>query len=83
MAQIDQGGFSMLVLTRKNGEGIWIGGKVEVKVLSIRGNRVKLGISAPAGIPITRDELLADSDGDSVEWDLDCGTAPLAPAALY
>jgi carbon storage regulator len=44
----------MLVLTRKTDERITIGDTVDVVVLSIRGNRVRLGITAPADTAITR-----------------------------
>jgi len=44
----------MLVLTRKTDERIVIGETVDVVVLSIQGNRVRLGISAPRETPIVR-----------------------------
>jgi carbon storage regulator len=47
----------MLVITRKNGERLVIGQDIEVTVLKIRGNRVKLGIHGPADVPIHRKEL--------------------------
>jgi carbon storage regulator CsrA len=47
----------MLVLSRKNGESIRIGQSIEVEVLEVKGGRVKLGISAPRGVNIQRDEL--------------------------
>lgn len=47
----------MLVLSRKSNEEIVIGGSVRVKVLEISGNRVRLGISAPDHIPVTREEI--------------------------
>jgi len=47
----------MLVLTRKADERIAIGKGVDIVVLSIRGNRVRLGITAPAETPITRSEV--------------------------
>lgn len=47
----------MLVLTRKNGETVCINRRIEVKVLSIRGNVVKLGFSAPPHVDIRRQEL--------------------------
>jgi carbon storage regulator len=47
----------MLVLTRKPGERVEIGGVIEVKVVSVQGNRVRLGISAPSRISIRRGEL--------------------------
>jgi carbon storage regulator len=47
----------MLVLSRKNGEAIRIHDQVTVTVLAIRGNRVQLGIDAPAGVFVRRSEL--------------------------
>lgn len=49
----------MLVITRKTREQLIIGGDIEVTVLKIQGNRVKLGIRAPAAVPIHRKELHA------------------------
>jgi carbon storage regulator len=50
----------MLVLSRKSGESIRIGQDVEVTVLAVQGNKVRLGIAAPAGISIWRTELILD-----------------------
>jgi carbon storage regulator len=47
----------MLVLTRKNGETVCISPKIEVKVLSISRNVVKLGFTAPPQINIRRQEI--------------------------
>ena len=47
----------MLVLTRKQNESIQIGDDIEIKVLSIDGEQVKLGISAPKHIDIHRKEI--------------------------
>jgi carbon storage regulator len=47
----------MLVLSRKNGETICIGPGIEVKVLSISHNAVKLGFSAPPQVNIRRQEV--------------------------
>ncbi len=47
----------MLVLSRKKGQRIVIGAEIEVVVLEVRGNRVKLGIEGPAEVPIHRREL--------------------------
>jgi carbon storage regulator len=49
----------MLVLTRKTGEEIQIGPTITVKVLRTWRNRTKLGISAPAEVPLVRGELNA------------------------
>lgn len=48
----------MLVLTRKPEERIVIGGEIEVKVIAVRGNRVRLGIDCPDHISILRSELV-------------------------
>jgi carbon storage regulator len=47
----------MLVLTRKSNESIVIDGKIRVRIVAIRGQRVKLGIDAPAGVPVNRSEV--------------------------
>ena len=47
----------MLVLSRKRGERIVIGGGVTVTVLEVHGNQVKLGFAAPAEVPIHREEV--------------------------
>ncbi|MEK7591379.1 MAG: carbon storage regulator CsrA [Patescibacteria group bacterium] len=46
----------MLVLSRKRGERVMIG-DIEVTILKIQGNRVRLGISAPREIPVHRQEV--------------------------
>jgi carbon storage regulator len=48
----------MLVLTRKAGERIVIDESIVVEVLEVQGNRVRIGIQAPQGVPILREELL-------------------------
>ena len=52
----------MLVLSRECDTTVWIGPNVKVKILSIQKRRVKLGIEAPAGIQVWRDELIDGSD---------------------
>jgi carbon storage regulator len=47
----------MLVLTRKPGQSIMIGDGVEVQVLSVVGEKVRLGITAPREVSIFRDEV--------------------------
>lgn len=47
----------MLVLSRKQGERIVIGGNIVITVVSGGSDRVRLGISAPASIPIQREEI--------------------------
>lgn len=48
----------MLILTRKTGEEIIIADNIKTKILSIRGNQVKIGIEAPEEIVILRKEVL-------------------------
>jgi carbon storage regulator len=48
----------MLILTRKIDQGIIISGNILVRVLGVERDRVKIGISAPAEVPVLRQELL-------------------------
>jgi carbon storage regulator len=48
----------MLVLRRKVGESIILDGVISVSVLAVEGERVKIGINAPLGVTIVREELL-------------------------
>ena len=47
----------MLVLTRKPGQSLMIGDGVEVQVLSVAGEKVRLGITAPRDVSIFRNEV--------------------------
>ena len=47
----------MLVLSRKRDESIMIGDEIEVIVVDIRGDRVRLGIIAPKSVPVDRREV--------------------------
>lgn len=47
----------MLTLTRKIGQKILIGNGIEIVVREIRGRQVRLGITAPEGLPVYREEL--------------------------
>lgn len=49
----------MLTLTRKIGQRILIGNGIEIVVREIRGRQVRLGITAPDGLPVYREELFA------------------------
>jgi carbon storage regulator len=71
----------MLVLTRKGNQSIMIGDDIEVSVLAIMGEKVRIGIEAPRAVPVFRKEVYleiqegreaADGDGeDDVEGELD------------
>ncbi len=47
----------MLVLSRGKDESIMIGENVEVRIVDVRGNKVRLGITAPKCIPVHRREV--------------------------
>jgi carbon storage regulator len=47
----------MLVLTRKSNQSIMIGDEIEVSVLSVMGEKVRIGIQAPQRIPVFRKEI--------------------------
>ncbi|WP_346206588.1 carbon storage regulator CsrA [Caldifermentibacillus hisashii] len=47
----------MLILARKKGEAIRIGNGIEIKVISIQGDQVKIGIEAPKTVEVYRKEI--------------------------
>ena len=51
------GGAAMLILTRRVGESLVIGDDVDVTVLGMRGNQVRLGVTAPREISVHREEI--------------------------
>jgi carbon storage regulator len=57
----------MLVLTRKTGEAIQIGDDIEITVLSVKGDQIKLGINAPKNIEIHRKEIYASIQEENAE----------------
>jgi carbon storage regulator len=68
----------MLVLTRKSNQSIMIGDEIEISVLSVMGDKVRIGIQAPRSIPVyrrevyvaiqrEREEELADTSSEGVE----------------
>jgi carbon storage regulator len=74
----------MLVLTRKPGQSIMIGDGVEVQVLSVAGEKVRLGITAPRDVSIFRNEVYARIESEAVraEEDVDKGTNAVVEDAL-
>ena len=47
----------MLILTRRTGESLKIGDDIRVTVLGVRGNQIRMGIHAPAEVPVHREEI--------------------------
>jgi len=60
----------MLVLTRKIGEEIIIGGNIRVKVADIRGSRVRLAIEAPRELSVQRQEIAAALQEEADKFEL-------------
>ncbi|PAV31019.1 carbon storage regulator [Virgibacillus profundi] len=50
----------MLVLTRKRNEAIQIGDDIEIKILAMEGDQIKIGIDAPKSVDIHRKEIYLD-----------------------
>ena len=54
---MDHGGVSMLILTRRTGETILIGDDVAVTILGVNGNQVRIGVKAPNDVFVDREEV--------------------------
>ena len=64
----------MLALSRKKGEALVINSNIEVTVLEVKGDQVKIGISAPKEVPIYRKEVylqIQDSNKEAMQADLE------------
>ena len=62
----------MLALSRKKNEALFVNNNIEITVLEIKGEQVKLGISAPKEVPIYRKEVYAqiqEANSESVNMD--------------
>jgi carbon storage regulator len=68
----------MLVLTRKGNQSIMIGDEIEVSVLAIMGEKVRIGIDAPRAVPVFRKEVYLEiqqgrdgTDGSGEDGEVD------------
>ena len=64
----------MLALSRKKGEALVINNNIEVTVLEVKGDQVKIGLSAPKEVPIYRKEVylqIQDSNKEVMQADLE------------
>ena len=59
----------MLVLTRKTNESIMIGDDVEVSVLAVSRDKIRLGITAPREVPVFRKEVYVSIKNEAAEED--------------
>jgi carbon storage regulator len=59
----------MLVLTRKPNESIMIGDQIELSILSVSGEKVRIGVEAPREIPVYRKEIWLAIREQEVEAD--------------
>lgn len=57
----------MLILTRRVGETLMIGDSINVTVLGVKGNQIRLGITAPRDVTVHREEVFQRSHGDAAE----------------
>jgi carbon storage regulator len=68
----------MLVLTRKSNQSIMIGDDIEISVLAVMGEKVRIGIEAPRSVPVFRREVYVEIQEEGEE----SGDLPDADRAL-
>ena len=71
----------MLVLTRRKNQSIVIGDQIVVTVLEVKGDQIRLGITAPRDVQVYREELRADLTEANRSAVLTEGAAQAAPPA--
>ena len=57
----------MLILARKEEQSIMIGDNIEVSILSIKGDHIKIGINAPADVKVYRKEVFEEIQSANIE----------------
>jgi carbon storage regulator len=72
----------MLVLTRKSNQSIMIGDDIEVSVLSVMGDKVRIGIRAPHDVPVFRTEIYLEIQRDGVASDAEARAGGEKSAAV-
>jgi carbon storage regulator len=65
----------MLVLTRKSNQSIMIGDDIEVSVLAIMGEKVRIGIEAPRAIPVFRREVYVEIQQERADDEASAGAS--------
>jgi carbon storage regulator len=78
----EEGCSTLLVLTRKSNQSIMIGDDIEISVLSVMGEKVRIGIQAPQEVPVFRKEIYLEIHRDDVEVAPQEGTAAEVDDAL-
>ena len=71
----------MLVLTRKSNQSIMIGDDIEVSVLAIMGEKVRIGIAAPRSVPVFRTEVYLEIQQDRADEAASGSNRPEEPAS--
>ncbi len=57
----------MLILARKEEQSIMIGDNIEVSILSIKGDHIKIGINAPSDVKVYRKEVFEEIQSANIE----------------
>ena len=57
----------MLVLSLKKEESVMIGDEIEVKVVDVRGGKIRLGFTAPDGLPVDRQKIYEAKKADKAK----------------
>ena len=71
----------MLVLSRQKDESIMVGDEVEITIVDVRGDKVRLGITAPKSIAVHRREVYDAIQREKQEKELEAQPAPHRPQA--
>jgi carbon storage regulator len=70
----------MLVLTRKRRESVLVGDAVRITVVEVGRSTVRIGIEAPSGVTVLREELVLDAEDQAAKAAWEAGGEPALPA---